>query len=317
MHAQRDKASRGLNVAVSIMSAALVLIRFEAKITPAKLPAKLMRPILLTSILVAFALVACTAPTVPDTSLFAAEAENRFELPNALREISGLAVSPDGRVFGHDDEHATIYEIDVTRGAVVKSFSIGDPAETGDFEGLAIAPNGDFWLTDSRGRLMRFREGGDRATVDAERFDTGVGETCEVEGITYQPSDQSFVLACKRMRGRGQRTDAPQLRVWRVGAQETRAWGPITADVAEAAGVSDFQPSDIAFDPASGRLIVISGLDGAIAEFGPDGALLSARALGHRHRQAEGVAVLPDGSLIIADEGGNDRAHISRYLRRP
>ena len=276
-----------------------------------------MRPIVLTSILVAFALVACTAPTDADDSLFAAEAESRFELPNRLREISGLAVSPDGRVFGHDDEQAIIYEIDVARGAVLKSFSIGDPVATGDFEGLTITPNGDFWLTDSSGRLMRFREGGDRATVDAERFDTGIGETCEVEGIAYLPSDQTFVLACKRMRGRGQRTNAPQLRVWSVGAQETRVWGPIVADVADAAGVRDFQPSDLEFDPASGRLIVISAIDGAIAEFGPDGALVSARALGHDHRQAEGVAILPDGSLIIADEGGNDRAHISRYLRRP
>ncbi len=249
--------------------------------------------------------------------MFVAEAESRFELPNRLREISGLAVSPDGRVFGHDDEQATIYEIDVARGAVLKSFSIGEPAETGDFEGLTITPNGDFWLTDSSGRLMRFREGGDRATVDAERFDTGIGEACEVEGIAYLPSDQTFVLACKRMRGRGQRTNAPQLRVWSMGTQETRVWGPITADIADAAGVRDFQPSDLAFDPASGRLIVISAIDGAIAEFGPDGALLSARALGHDHRQAEGVAILPDGSLIIADEGGNDRAHISRYLRRP
>lgn len=288
-------------------------MRFEAKIVAVTL----MGPIVLTSILVAFALVACTAPTDAGDSLFAAEAESRFALPDALREISGLAVSPDGRVFAHDDEQATIYEIDVARGAVLKSFNIGDPAEAGDFEGLTIAPNGDFWLTDSRGRLLRFREGGDRTTVDAERFDTGAGEACEVEGIAYLPSDQSLVLACKRMRGRGQRTNVPQLRVWSVGAHETRAWGPITADIADAAGVRDFQPSDLEFDPATGRLIVISAADGAIAEFGPGGALVSARALGHDHRQAEGVAVLPDGSLIIADEGGNGRAHISRYLRRP
>lgn len=276
-----------------------------------------MRPIVLTSILVAFALAACSTQTGPNDSLFATEAESRFELPNALREISGLAISPDGRVFAHDDEHATIYEIDVARGAVVKSFSIGAPAETGDFEGLTITPNGDFWLTDSQGRLMRFREGADRASVDAERFDTGVGAICEVEGIAYLTSDQSFVLACKRMRGREQRAAAPQLRVWTEGASETRVWGPSTADLADAAGVRRFQPSDIEFDPETGRLIVISAVDGAIAEFSPDGALLSARALGHTHRQAEGVAILPDGSVIIADEGGNDRAQISRYLRRP
>ncbi len=274
-----------------------------------------MRPIVLTSILAAFALGACAASTDAGDSLFNADAESRAALPSALREISGLAVSPDGRVFGHDDEQATIYELDVVRGAVLTSFSVGTPAEEGDFEGLTITPDGDFWLTDSRGRLLRFREGGDGATVDAARFDTGIGEECEVEGIAYQPNGQSLVLACKRMRG--QRANAPQLRVWTIGTQETSVWGPITTDLADAAGVRDFQPSDIGFDPASGRLIVISGLDGAIAELGPDGALLSARPLGHHHRQAEGVAILPDGSLIIADEGGHGRAHIARYLRRP
>ncbi len=276
-----------------------------------------MRPIVLTSILVAFALAACSAATGPNNSLFATEAESRFELPDGLREISGLAVSPDGRVFGHDDEHATIYEIDVARGAVVKSFSIGAPAEAGDFEGLTITPDGDFWLTDSRGRLMRFREGADGASVDAEHFDTGIGDVCEIEGVAYLANDQSFVLACKRMRGRDRSTTAPQLRVWTEGASETHVWGPSTANLADSAGVRRFQPSDIEFDPETGRLLVISAISGAIAEFSPDGALLSARALGHNHRQAEGVAVLPDGSVIIADEGGNDRAQISRYLRRP
>lgn len=273
----------------------------------------------MTSLLAAAFLAACSPAPAGAQSLFADEPNSQRSLPDRLREISGLAVAPDGRLFGHDDEIATIYEIDFATGNAVKWFTVGAQPVTGDFEGLTITPDGDFWLTDSEGRLLRFREGADEERVEFERFNSGVGEGCEVEGIAYQTSDQSLILACKRLRGgsRASRDGAPVLRAWNVGGGAARAWGPAGSALASAAGVRSFQPSGLEFDTRSGRLIVISANDGAIAELGPDGAVLSARRLGERHRQAEGVAILADGSLILADEGGNDQALISRYLRRP
>lgn len=264
-------------------------------------------------------LAACSPAPAGAQSLFAAEPDSQRSLPDRLQEISGLAVAPDGRLFGHNDEIATIYEIDFATGQVVKRFTVGEQPVTGDFEGLTITPDGDFWLTDSEGRLLKFREGADDARVAFERFNTGVGDGCEVEGIAYQASDQSLILACKRLRGgsRASRANASVLRAWSVGADTARDWGPTGAALAAAAGVRSFQPSGLEFDTRSGRLIVISASDGAMAELGADGAVLSGRTLGDRHRQTEGVAILADGSLILADEGGNDQALISRYLRRP
>lgn len=264
-------------------------------------------------------LAACSPAPAGAQFLFAEEADSQRSLPDRLREISGLAVAPDGRLFGHDDEIATIYEIDFATGHVMKRFTVGEQAVTGDFEGLTITPDGDFWLTDSEGRLLRFREGADGARVEYERFVTGVGDECEVEGIAYRAADQSFILACKRLRGgsRASRDNAPVLRVWTLSDGATRSWGPTGPALASAAGARSFQPSGLEFDTRSERLIVISANDGAIAELGPDGALISAWALGEQHRQTEGVAILSDGSLILADEGGNDQALISRYLRNP
>lgn len=278
-----------------------------------------MRPALITmAVAAALCVAACSpAPAAAEGSLFAVEADRQWSLPEGLREISGLAVSPDGRLFGHNDETGTIYEIDFERGAVVKSFALGDGAVTGDFEGLTITPEGDFWLTDSRGRLLRFREGADNARVQIESFDTGIGEICEVEGIAYRIADRSFLLACKRMRGREARGAAPQLRAWSIADGETRTWAELDADIASATGVRSFRPSDLEFDQRSGRLIVLSANDGAIAELSQDGAVLSVRALSREHRQAEGAAILPDGSLLLADEGGDGQALISRYPRLP
>jgi hypothetical protein len=39
--------------------------------------------------------------------------------------------------------------------------------------------------------------------------------------------------------------------------------------------------------------------------------------LGAHHRQAEGASILPDGALLIADEGGDAHARMTRYARVP
>lgn len=265
-------------------------------------------------------LAACGAPSSVDASegafLFQSTPAQQQRLPDQLREISGLAVSPDGRLFAHDDEHAVIYQLDAARGAIVKSFALGDQTLTGDFEALAIAPDGAFWMTTSRGQLYRFTEGGHGARVAFETFDSGLDEICEVEGLAYAPSEGSLILACKENHARRMR-DEVSLYSWQFSgaAQPWRALRE--ADIASAAGVEHFRPSSIEFDAGSGRILLLSARDSALAELGPDGALLAARALGSGHAQPEGVAVLQDGSLLISDEASGGRPMLSRYARAP
>jgi uncharacterized protein YjiK len=248
--------------------------------------------------------------------LFAAERDLQWRLPDRLHEISGLAVSPDGRLFGHDDEIGVIYEIDAARGTIVKWFAVGEPIVTGDFEGLTITPEGEFWLTTSTGRLYRFREGADHANVAYERFNARTEDVCEVEGVAHWATAQSLILACKRTYGRGME-DRAALRTWRIGDPSTTAWGEASDAYAAAARVRRFEPSDVTIDPATGRILVLSANSGALVELSPEGEILSARALSRQHNQAEGAAIMPDGSLVIADEGGNDQALLSRYPRAP
>ncbi|MBC7767625.1 MAG: SdiA-regulated domain-containing protein [Phycisphaerales bacterium] len=270
---------------------------------------------------IAAALLACAcaqpAPTADaqvqpvSGSLFAAEPARQWRLPDQLREISGLAVSPDGRLFGHDDERAVIYEIDAREGALVKAFALGD-VQRGDFEGLAITPSGDFWLTTSQGQLHRFREGADGARVAIETFDAGLRNVCEIEGLAYLAAEESLILACKRNEARGMR-DTVSLYAWRGGDNIARPWRQLPeSELTNAAGVEHFRPSSLDIDPRSGRLILLSARDGALAELSADG-VLSARALGPQHTQAEGAAVLADGSLAIADEAVDGRALLSIY----
>lgn len=258
----------------------------------------------------AIVLCACSqadAPAQTQTQATAtpAGAVQQWRLPDRLREISGLAVSPDGRLFGHDDERAVIYEIDPRQGRVIKAFALGNPVERGDFEGIAIRPNGEFWVTTSQGVLYRFREAEDGATAAFDTFDTGLSAVCEIEGLAYLAAEESLILACKRNQARGMR-DTVSLHIWRfAGAAEP--WLSIPeATLAEAAGVERFRPSSA--DIQDGRLLLLSASDGALAELSMDGRILSARALSAAHVQAEAVVTLPDGSVAIADERGDSPA---------
>ena len=272
--------------------------------------------------LVLFACMRAPAPAAepaPEGSLFAAAPEQQWHLPAKLNEISGLAVSPDRRVFAHDDETAIIYEIDVTAGRLIKNFALGDPIEAGDFEGLAITPDSQFYMITSRGLLYTFREAADGAHTSFETIDTGLHRVCEVEGLAYVAAEDSLIIACKRMNDRAMRNTV-SLYAWRPSAPDTPAapWLALPeANLAARAGVERFRPSSIDLDPVSGRILLLSGNDGALAELDRNGAVLAARALGPRHAQAEGVIVAPDGALIISDEASGGQATLSRYARTP
>ncbi|MBY0563638.1 MAG: hypothetical protein K2P58_05555 [Hyphomonadaceae bacterium] len=248
-------------------------------------------------------------------SAFASAPSGQWRMPARLRELSGFAVTVDGRLFGHDDERAVLYEIDTATGALVKAFALGDPPEAGDFEGLAIGADGVFWLTTSQGVIHRFREGGDGEHVVFERFETGLAGVCDVEGLALLASEQSLILACKELYDRDMRGDVALYRWPLAGTAEPwRRWP--NQSFAEAAGVRRFRPSSLDYDAVRGRLVMLSAFDAALAELGDDGSVLSVRALGSAHIQPEAVAVLPDGSLVVGDEGRRAGATLTRYPPR-
>ncbi len=250
-------------------------------------------------------------------SLFSAEPVRQWRLPKRLREISGLALTPDGRVMGHDDELATVYQIDIDSGEVVKRFSLGDPVVRGDFEGIAISGVGDFYLTTSSGRLYRFREGEHLGHTPYEVFDTGLRDAGEMEGLAYHEAAETVVFSCKTnytpaLRG------AVALYAWSPNAplEPARPWLTLPVSLlADAVGTKSFHPSSLEFDPRTGRLILLAGRENAMVELDPNGLLLAARGLGELHHQAEGATVLPSGDLVIADEGGDARATMTLYAR--
>ena len=243
----------------------------------------------------------------------------QFRLPGRLREISGLATTADGRIFAHNDERAVIYEIDLAGERLVKAFGLGDPVARNDFEGIAIVDD-RFYLVSSEGRLFESFEGEDDERVLFNTYGTGVGRHCEVEGLAFEPIDETFLLLCKTprddalaeyvaiyrwsLRERGMATDS-LIRI------------PREAFTAALPGRS-FHPSGIEREPRTGNYFIVAAREEAIAVVTPSGEVVSVASLPDGiHRQPEGITFTTDRKLVIADEGGSRRARLTMYPPTP
>jgi len=238
-----------------------------------------------------------------------------WKLPVPLREISGFATDAKGRLFAHDDETAVVHELDYAAGHIIKSFAFGNPPLRGDFEGLTLI--GDrFCLTDSNGRLICGNEGAAGAHMAFERIETGVGKTCEIEGVAYAADEDLLYFACKNPR-------VPELEnrlaviAWSLTRRAQVPGRSLAIDPErfdDLPGEGHFRPSDVALAP-NGRYLVLScAKRRALITLARDGSSASAVRLPDSKplKQIEALAFGSAGTLLVASEG-KDRGRMRVY----
>jgi len=238
-------------------------------------------------------------------------------MPKDLREISGLALLPNGQLLAHGDEQAIIVVIDPRTGLIAKRFQLRGGVH-GDFEGITVVGN-DIWMMQSNGKLFQFRQGDNKAHVPYVMHDTKLGKECEFEGVAYEPDSSRLVMACKRVTKKGAKD---QLILYRISLAGGVLGEPSTLsipleDVIGSNNFKHFHPSDITIDPTTGNYVIIAAQEKAIVVMTPAGEIVRSGTLPGKHPQAEGVAITPDNVLIVSDEATNTPAVITLYRWRP
>jgi uncharacterized protein YjiK len=232
----------------------------------------------------------------------------RWMLPAVMSEISGIALTQDGRLLAHGDEHAEVTEIDYKRGMIVKHFLLGDKPVKDDFEGIARA--GDrFYLMTSKGKLYEFSEGENKSQVPFRLHDADLGDECELEGVAYDSTSNSLVMPCKTLKNMALQGNLVIFR-WSLDStanpRVTKVSVPLKG-VVGAEGWEEFHSSDIAVDPKTGNYVVVAAQEKGMIVIKPNGEAVSARTLDDMHNQVEGIAITPDGALILSDEIGKEK----------
>ncbi len=246
-----------------------------------------------------------------------AETATRWKLPNHLREISGLAMTPDNRLLAHNDEKGVVFEIDYRNGSIVKSFALTDQGApvSDDFEGIAVA-DGRIYLVTSSGRVYECSEGGDGETVLFNVYTTGIGRDCEIEGLAYNPDQRALILMCKNPRSANQK-GLLTLYHWSIDTRQLVEDAHVAIPIA---GFShrikskSFHPSGIERHPQSGNYFIVASRESAIAEITPNGEVIAVMKFPAKwHRQVEGITFSNEQTLIVADEGAGKRARLTLY----
>lgn len=256
--------------------------------------------------------------------------DSTIQLLPALREISGLSLSPDGRqLMAVNDEKGIIFFLNPQTGAIERSLDFG---EKGDYEGIE-AVGKDIYVVKSNGTLYRIPESGATETLK-----TTLSAEYDVEGLGYDPVKHRLLLACKGKAGKGaefehkkaiyaynlvtRRTeDEPAFLIDRAEIARWKGAGSGFADqmsefFSSAKAASAFNPSGIAFCPQDSNLYIIASAGKTLAVLRSNGLLIYACRLdADLFHQPEGICFDAQGNLYISSEGGKSAGYIMRFKR--
>ncbi|MEZ5921633.1 MAG: hypothetical protein R3C60_09820 [Parvularculaceae bacterium] len=262
-------------------------------------------------------LIALTAPATAADRLSGLVKAHRFALDAQLREVSGLTPASANSVFAHDDEYAIIHEISLEDGRIIRSFALGKPTVPGDFEGITRV--GDvIYLTTSKGVILEasIAKHGHRSRFNM--YETGAGDICNIEGIAPAAEAGAFLLLCKFSREEPQ-SRRLQIFEWSLKTRLQPARLVVDRPYDELLpkkAAKEFRPSDIYRDGKTGEFFILT-VSGGVLQLNAKGEAIRYQPLDEKtHPQPEGLAIMANGDVIIADEGKKRAGELTVYTRR-
>lgn len=233
-----------------------------------------------------------------------------FQLPESLREISGITVLPDGRLAAVQDETGVLYTLDAATGAVLNEQTF---AGEGDYEDVEFAA-GAVWVLTSNGSLLELPATGGTP----EEHDTPLRGRCDAEGLALDAAQNRLLIACKEDPGEG--LDDNEVRAvyaFDLTARTLAASPVFTLSRSALDAAENFKPSALAVHPTTGEVYVMSSVRNAIAVVRPDGQIAGVVELPEAtNAQPEGLAFTSDGTLYLSNEGPEGPATLQRFDAR-
>jgi len=257
--------------------------------------------------------------------------DRKWLLPNALKEVSDVAVLSETEVACVEDERGLVYVYDLSLARVTDTVHF---ASKGDYEGLAVARSTVFILR-SDGKLFELADLKHDTAVRSHDLRLPVSES---EGLCFDATRERLLIAPKsrnqELFGKGirpifafdlqqrilQREPAIEISLREIRRFAKRHDLPVPRQMnkhGERHSALRFEPSAIAVHPKSGEVFVLSSSDHLLVSCTSTGTITGYALLDPvLFRQAEGLAFFPNGDLLISNEASGDRATLLLFRCR-
>ena len=268
-----------------------------------------------------------------------AEPNESFKMPDKLEEISGLTIDPKNEfLYSVQDEKGNIYKIDLNSGDVTKKIDFG---KDGDYEGLTYHQN-TIYITKSNGTIYEVIDP-DGEDPDVTTYKTDLKGKNDVEGLCYQPTSNSLLIACKGIPTMGETIEEAANRkfvyrfdlatkklitepIYKITLKKVQQFLKKATHHAEFQNFRSyldqnnnfkFSPSGIAIHPKSKEVYILSSSKKMLLIMNTAGDIQYLAKLNKKiHRQPEGITFGKDGTLYIANEGKGGHGRIYVYKPR-
>jgi uncharacterized protein YjiK len=240
-----------------------------------------------------------------ESSNFVVKISRSWELPQELKEISGISYIDAERIACVQDEMGAIYIYNLALSSIEATIPFGPP---GDYEGIATV-NDNAYVACADGRI--YEVAGYRTLKPSiKEYGTHLTVKQNVEGICYDKTNNRLLVSIK-----GQEEGSPPFKgIYEFGlANKKMPVKPvIKIDLQhQVFGRSQLrklqsviQPSDVDINPVTGDIYLTDGEKSQLLIMGSSGKIKALYALSKTQViQPEGICFTPSGELYIASEG--------------
>jgi uncharacterized protein YjiK len=232
----------------------------------------------------------------------------KWDLPDELKEVSGIAYLDDNRFACVQDERGIIFIYNRGTKSIEKQIPFRGP---GDYEAIAVNGNTAYVAT-ADGELFEANIMGANSAV--KKHKTGLTAAHDVEGLCYDRKNNRLLIACKN--------DEPGNKDYKAIyafdlASNSFVASPVykirkdDPELKNSGGRKDaIMPSEIGIHPLTNELYITDGPNARLLILNSDGKVNRLLNLGKSFAQPEGIAFSPDGEIFISNEGSKRAGNI-------
>ncbi|MFC5270993.1 SdiA-regulated domain-containing protein [Adhaeribacter terreus] len=236
----------------------------------------------------------------------------KWEVPDVLREVSGIAYLSPNRFACVQDELGTIFIYNTATAKIEREVDFTDP---GDFEGITVVGK-TAYVVRSDGRLFEVADfESNRPKVTEHQ--TAFTEDNNIEGLGYDAKNNRLLLAVKDQDSNSKTYKG--IYSFDLSTKKLNPTPVYKIDFSHQVFASIFDneetmmPSEVQVHPQTGNIYVTDAKNCQIVVLDSNGEIKNRFPFSkNEFYKAEGIAFSPAGELFISNEGKKTKGNILR-----